>query len=101
MKIEVVCPEDYMGDVIGDLNSRRGWSTAWTSEVLPVSSPVVPLANSVFGYATSLRSKTRVVRATRWSSVSTKRSRRCRQRNRRQSGRLITQHEAFHFRSKE
>jgi elongation factor G len=31
MKVEVVTPEDYMGDVIGDLNSRRGQIRAWTS----------------------------------------------------------------------
>ena len=29
MKVDVIVPEDYMGDVIGDLNSRRGRSRAW------------------------------------------------------------------------
>ena len=31
MRVEVVTPDDYMGDVIGDLNSRRGQITAWTA----------------------------------------------------------------------
>jgi len=43
---EVVTPEDYMGDVIGDLNSRRGQVTAWTVRATPGSSiAMVPLAN--------------------------------------------------------
>ena len=58
MKIEVVCPEDYMGDVIGDLNSRRGRVNGMDQRgAARVVTGEVPLAN-MFGYATSLRSKT-------------------------------------------
>ena len=58
MKIEVVCPEDYMGDVIGDLNSRRGRVNGMDQRgAARVVTGQVPLAN-MFGYATSLRSKT-------------------------------------------
>ncbi|MCB0289155.1 MAG: elongation factor G, partial [Calditrichaeota bacterium] len=58
MDVEVVVPEEYMGDVIGDLNSRRGK----ISGILPrkdaqVVEAFVPLAE-MFGYATSLRSLT-------------------------------------------
>ncbi len=58
MEIEVVVPEEYMGDVIGDLNSRRGK----ISGILPrkdaqVISAYVPLSE-MFGYATDLRSLT-------------------------------------------
>ncbi len=58
MKVTVIVPDDYMGDVIGDLNSRRGQIQGMD----PVSgaqqiNSFVPLAN-MFGYATDLRSKT-------------------------------------------
>jgi elongation factor G len=58
MGIEVVTPEEYMGDVIGDLNSRRGriQSMNQRSNVRVVDAQV-PLS-SMFGYATDLRSKT-------------------------------------------
>jgi elongation factor G len=36
MKVEVLTPEDYVGDIIGDLNSRRGQVAAWISAVTPV-----------------------------------------------------------------
>ena len=58
MKVVVTCPEEYMGDVMGDMNSRRGLITG--TEVRPGAAEVtanVPLAN-MFGYATDLRSKT-------------------------------------------
>jgi len=58
MKVEVVTPEDYMGDVIGDLNSRRGMVQGM--EDGPSGKIVraeVPLAQ-MFGYATSLRGAT-------------------------------------------
>lgn len=58
MSIEVVTPEEYMGDVIGDLNSRRGRIQSMTQRArVQVISAHVPLA-SMFGYATDLRSKT-------------------------------------------
>ncbi len=56
MKVEVVTPEDYMGDVIGDLNSRRGQVTGMDSRGnARVVAAMVPLAN-MFGYVNNLRS---------------------------------------------
>ena len=53
---QVVTPEDYMGDVIGDLNSRRGQiSTQEQRGNATVITAMVPLAN-MFGYINSLRS---------------------------------------------
>jgi len=58
MGIEVVTPEDYMGDVIGDLNSRRGKIQTMNQRAnVRVVSAQVPLS-AMFGYATDLRSKT-------------------------------------------
>ncbi|PSF36843.1 elongation factor G [Aphanothece hegewaldii CCALA 016] len=58
MKVEVEVPEDFLGDVMGDLNSRRGAIEGMNSEagIAKVSSKV-PLAE-MFGYATDIRSKT-------------------------------------------
>ena len=58
MKVVVITPEDYMGDVIGDLNSRRGEIQGFEdrSGVKQINARV-PLAE-MFGYATDLRSKT-------------------------------------------
>ncbi len=56
MKVEVVTPEEYMGDVIGDLNSRRGQIQGTESRgVAQVVNAFVPLAN-MFGYVNNLRS---------------------------------------------
>jgi elongation factor G len=56
MKVEVVTPEDYMGDVIGDLNRRRGIIQAMEDSVSgKVVRAEVPLAE-MFGYATDVRS---------------------------------------------
>lgn len=56
MKVEVITPEEYMGDVIGDINSRRGqingMSTRGNAQVIDA---FVPLAN-MFGYVNTLRS---------------------------------------------
>jgi len=58
MSVEVVVPEDYMGDVIGDLNSKRGRIMGMDSRAgAQVISAMVPLA-SMFGYSTDLRSAT-------------------------------------------
>lgn len=58
MKVEVVVPEDYLGDVIGDINSRRGHIEGIEARPsVQVVRSHVPLA-SMFGYATVLRSKT-------------------------------------------
>ena len=58
MSVEVVVPEEYMGDVIGDLNSRRGriegMELRGTSQIIK---SFVPLSE-MFGYATDLRSRT-------------------------------------------
>ena len=56
MKVEVVTPEDFMGDVIGDLNSRRGQIQGTDSRGnAQVIEAQVPLAN-MFGYVNTLRS---------------------------------------------
>ena len=58
MSVEVVTPDDYMGDVIGDLSSRRGkvegMEQRGNAQVVRAQ---VPLAE-MFGYATDLRSRT-------------------------------------------
>ncbi|MDX1468723.1 MAG: elongation factor G [Acidimicrobiia bacterium] len=58
MDVEVTTPEEYMGDVIGDLNSRRGkvegMSQRGNSQVIKAQVPM----SEMFGYATDLRSKT-------------------------------------------
>jgi elongation factor G len=58
MKVEVVVPEDYLGDVIGDLNSRRGrildMGQRGNARVVDAEVPL----SAMFGYATDLRSKT-------------------------------------------
>ena len=56
MKVEVTTPEEYMGDVIGDINSRRGQiQNLEARDVTQVITAKVPLA-SMFGYVNSLRS---------------------------------------------
>jgi elongation factor G len=56
MKVEVVTPEDYSGDVIGDLNRRRGQILGMDDGVSgKVITAEVPLAE-MFGYATTVRS---------------------------------------------
>jgi elongation factor G len=58
MAVEVVVPEEYMGDVIGDLNSRRGriegLELRGTSQIIKANVPL----SEMFGYATDLRSRT-------------------------------------------
>ena len=56
MQVEVTLPEEYMGDVIGDLNARRGKiKNIETRQNLQVIRSLVPMAE-MFGYATDLRS---------------------------------------------
>jgi len=58
MKVEIVTPDDYIGDVMGDLNSRRGQVTGTEQRgVAQVVNAMVPLAN-MFGYVNNLRSAT-------------------------------------------
>ena len=58
MAVEVVTPEDYLGDVMGDLSSRRGKlqgsEQRGTAQVIRAEVPL----SEMFGYATDLRSKT-------------------------------------------
>ena len=57
-KVEVTTPEEYMGDVIGDLNARRGQVSGMTDRNnAKIINAHVPLS-AMFGYATDLRSKT-------------------------------------------
>ena len=58
MKVVVITPDDYMGDVMGDINSRRGQiqSMDAVSGAQQITA-MIPLSN-MFGYATDLRSKT-------------------------------------------
>ncbi len=56
MRVEVVTPEEYMGDIIGDLNSRRGQISGMDDQAnAKVIAAMVPLAN-MFGYVNTLRS---------------------------------------------
>ena len=58
MKVAVIVPDEYMGDVIGDINSRRGMIQGTESRTGAVQiNANIPLSN-MFGYATALRSKT-------------------------------------------
>ncbi|MHC1685622.1 MAG: elongation factor G [Clostridiaceae bacterium] len=58
MKVEITVPEEYMGDVIGDVNSRRGRIDGMENRAgAQVIRSFVPLSE-MFGYATTLRSKT-------------------------------------------
>jgi len=58
MKVEVVVPEEYMGDVLGDLTSRRGRVEGMEKRAsTQIIRAHVPLAE-MFGYATDLRSRT-------------------------------------------
>jgi len=58
MKVEVIVPEEFIGDIVGDLNSRRGQIKEMTDRAgAKVVDAEVPLA-TMFGYATSMRSMT-------------------------------------------
>jgi len=58
MKVEVVLPDEYMGDIIGDLNSRRGRIEGMEARPgTQIVKALVPLS-SMFGYATDMRSRT-------------------------------------------
>ena len=58
MKVEITVPEEYMGDVIGDVNSRRGKMEGMEARSgMQIIRAFIPLAE-MFGYATDLRSRT-------------------------------------------
>jgi translation elongation factor EF-G len=69
MAVEVVTPEDYMGDVIGDLNSRRGkvggMEQRGNAQVVRAEVPL----SEMFGYSTDLRSRPRAEPRTPCSST--------------------------------
>ena len=58
MKVEVTVPEEYMGDVMGDINSRRGRIEGMEAQAgAQIIRAMVPLSE-MFGYSTTLRSRT-------------------------------------------
>ncbi len=58
MEVEVICPEDYMGNVVGDLNTRRGKITGMVPRHnVQIIKAMIPLSE-MFGYATTLRNLT-------------------------------------------
>ncbi len=71
MKVEVEVPDDFVGNVIGDLNSRRGQIEGQDNEggIAKVTAKV-PLAK-MFGYATDIRTKTQGRGYSRWSLATT------------------------------
>ena len=74
MAVEVTTPEDFMGDVIGDLNSRRGQIQAMEERSgARVVKALVPLSE-MFGYVGDLRSRTQGAPVTACSSTPTHRS---------------------------
>ena len=76
MSVEVVTPEDFLGDVIGNLNGRRGRIEQLepVGRVAGRSARACPLAE-MFGYATDLRSMTQGRATFPWSSTATSKSR--------------------------
>ncbi|MCL2401181.1 MAG: elongation factor G [Oscillospiraceae bacterium] len=58
MKVAVTVPEEYMGDVMGDLNSRRGQITGMETKLGAAQVDALVPLSTMFGYATSLRSNT-------------------------------------------
>ena len=74
MKLEVVTPEENMGDVIGDLNKRRGQVEGMESSRsgARIVKAMVPLAE-MFGYVTALRTITLVVQPLQWYTLTTPR----------------------------
>ena len=70
MAVEVVTPEEHMGDVVGDLNRRRGIILGM--DEIPTGKTVrseVPLSE-MFGYATDLRSATQGRASFQWNSLN-------------------------------
>ena len=58
MKVSVIVPDDYMGDVIGDLNSRRGQVQGMEPRNGATQIDAFVPLSAMFGYATDLRSRT-------------------------------------------
>ena len=73
MRVEVVVPKDYLGDVMGDLASRRGRIQSQEDRGgTQIIKARVPLSE-MFGYATDLRSRTQGVPPIRCTSIDTSR----------------------------
>ena len=67
MKVEITVPEEYMGDVIGDINARRGRMEGMEARSgNQVIRGFIPLSE-MFGYATDLRSKHKEEEHTQWN----------------------------------
>ena len=76
MKVEVTTPEDFLGAVLGDLNSRRGHVEGMEARAnAQIIKAFVPLA-AMFGYTTDLRSATQGRATSQWNSRITSRCRR-------------------------
>ncbi len=76
MSVEVICPEDNMGDVIGDINSRRGMVQEMGERGNDRTVKAVVPLSEMFGYVGDLGRRRPVVRTTRCSSTPTPKSRR-------------------------
>lgn len=75
-QVRVVVPESYMGDILGDMNKRRGRILGMDSvEGKQVINAEVPLAE-MFRYATDLRSMTQAAAALKWNFCATRKCRR-------------------------
>ena len=66
MKVEVVTPEEHMGDVVGDFNRRRGIIQGWTRPAGKVVRSEVPLSE-MFGYATDVAHKLKEELVFQWN----------------------------------
>ncbi len=87
MKVDVIVPDEYMGDVMGDLNSRRGEIQGMESPgAQPSVNAYVPLCE-MFGYATDLRSKTQGRGQYSMEPTTTRRCRRALQKDHRRRAR--------------
>ena len=77
MKVETVTPGDYLGDVIGDMNRRRGTILDQIERGTNIAVVATVPLSEMFGYIGQLRSHdSAAVRRTRWSSRTTIRCRR-------------------------
>ncbi len=80
MKVEVTVPEEYMGDVMGDVNSRRGRIEGMEARMgAQVIRSFVPLSE-MFGYATDLVQELKVEAYIQWKCIISKRFQRALQR---------------------
>jgi elongation factor G len=70
MKVVVIVPDEYMGDVIGDINSRRGQIAGHGCQRNGAQQITALSALQMFGYATDLRSKTQGRGSTAWSRAT-------------------------------